>query len=221
MSGAQLIADVETILGRPPAAIADVGCHQGGTTLAYLDRFPACHVVAFEADRQNFAVAQRLLRPYGARVDLHHAAVSDTTGVAHLNVNTHDATHSLLPIGDVRYWAGHVDTALVETVPAVRLDDAIGGPLDLLHMDIQGGELKALQGATRLLDEHAIALIFCEVEFYELYEGQPLFWDLGRYLDSRGYRFYRLYDPYHHPRNPRVVSWADALFISDTLLQLA
>lgn len=214
------LEDIEAILGRPPATVADVGCHHGHTTINYLQRFPGCRVSAFEADRQNFALARAALQPYERRVSLHFAAVSERTGMAHLHVNTHDATHSLLPIGDVRYWAGPVKAAMVESVPTIRLDDVIDGPLDLLHMDIQGGEMKALHGASRLLAEHAIALIYCEVEFYKLYQDQPLFWDIGHHLSRLGYHFYRLYDPHYHHANPSVLSWADALFVSNTLLQL-
>lgn len=220
MQTRNLFEDIKLLLGREPATIADVGCHHGRTTIQYLERFPDSRVYGFEANAQNFAHAKKALNPYGERVSLRCVAVSDAAGVGNLNINTANATHSLLPIGDVRYWGINAKTASVESVPTVRLDDTIDGALDLLHMDIQGGEMKALLGAARLLSEHSIALIYCEVEFYELYEGQPLFWDIGRHLHNLGYHFYSLYGVRHLKTNPRVVSWADALFASKTLLEI-
>jgi hypothetical protein len=87
-------------------------------------------------------------------------------------------------------------------------------------MDIQGGELAALRGAANLLRDRRIKAIYCEVEVYPLYKSQPQFWDIGAFLHAHGFNFYSFYDRYYHPDNPRVLSWADALFICDELVQL-
>lgn len=59
--------------------------------------------------------------------------------------------------------------------------------IDLLWMDIQGAELLALKG----LEEHIldIAMIHTEVEFLEIYECQPLFNDLKKFLNAQGFYF--------------------------------
>lgn len=51
------------------------------------------------------------------------------------------------------------------TVRSVRADDAVGGPVDFIKLDLQGGELDALQGMKRL----AAGCLFMFVE----YGGQP------------------------------------------------
>lgn len=59
--------------------------------------------------------------------------------------------------------------------------------IDILKMDIQGGELLALKGAQSLLEASRIRLLALEVEFKPLYKDQPLFWDICAYLYRFGY----------------------------------
>jgi FkbM family methyltransferase len=222
--GQDLMEDVAFILQGAPSLVVDVGCHHGHTTLGYLNRFPGCSAYAFEAEADNFAQARDLLAPFADRVKLFPSAISDCTGEITFNVNSHNGTHSTLDIGEQRYWASFVEQVETRRVPSMRLDDVFKDTpeavIDLLHMDIQGGELSALHGAETLLAERRIKLIYCEVEIYPLYSGQPLLWDIGAFLHRKGYRFYSLYDRYYHQNNPRVLSWSDALFICEDLVQL-
>lgn len=219
--GDSLHEDLAFILEGGPKLVVDVGCHHGHTTLGYLDRFADCRAIAFEAEAENHRQAEIAFAPYGDRVALHPHAVAAEAGEVTFHVNSHDGTHSTLPIGELRYWAGHVGPVEIRRVPSVRLDDVLAGQaVDVLQMDIQGGELEALKGAERLLAERRVKAIYLEAEIYPLYQGQPLLWDIGAFLHARGYRFYSLYDRYYHPNNPRVLSWSDALFLSDTLTQL-
>lgn len=60
-------------------------------------------------------------------------------------------------------------------------------PIDFIKADIQGGELNALTGLGKMLD-NCLALEL-EIEFSEIYKNQPLFGDLCKFLDSRGFYF--------------------------------
>jgi FkbM family methyltransferase len=216
--------DVEKILGRSPELIIDIGAQRGDTTIGYLQRFPTCRVCAFEPELENYTHAKTRLAAFAARAQLFMDAIGDVSAPVQLNVNSHSGTHSLLESGDQRYWDGSVATLNQTSVRCRRLDDFFDEfkieKADLLAMDIQGAELRALKGAERLLTDHRVALVYCEVEFYELYKRQPLFWDVGSYLHRKGYHLYALYDPHYHKDNPRVLSWADALFVSRLLLSI-
>ncbi len=59
--------------------------------------------------------------------------------------------------------------------------------IDLMWMDIQGGELMALRGLEERIRE--VKLIHSEVGLFEIYEGQPLFADIKRYLNKQGFYF--------------------------------
>jgi hypothetical protein len=92
--------------------------------------------------------------------------------------------------------------------------------IDILRMDIQGGELLALKGAQSLLEASRIRLLALEVEFKPLYKDQPLFWDICAYLYRFGYSFFKLYDPMYQPRNKNVLCWGDAVFLAPELTRL-
>ena len=77
-------------------------------------------------------------------------------------------------------------------------------------MDIQGGELKALKGASGMLGSAKLGLIYLEVEFVKLYEGQPLFHNICEYLNGFGYQLYKIYY-LASAKNGQLIA-ADALF---------
>jgi FkbM family methyltransferase len=67
-----------------------------------------------------------------------------------------------------------------------RLDTALTGlQPDVIKIDTQGTELDILKGAGRLLN--STIAVECEVEFVELYEGQPLFGEVDAFLRSAGF----------------------------------
>ena len=204
--------------------IIDAGVHLGHSSKEYLDTFPNCRVFGFEPEDKNFAAATTMLAPYGSRMTLLKNALSesDTTNVLH--VNAHDGTHSLLEIGDGRYWEGSAETLRQQDVRTVSLDtfcaDRGVDVVDVLKMDIQGGELQALKGARGLLGRGAISVIALEVLFKPLYKSQPLFWDVADCLRSFGYGLHGLFECHYHSHNPNVLSWADAIFIAPRLQSL-
>lgn len=215
--GAQL-----RILGRDGAlVIVDAGAQHGHTTEEYLDAFPHCRVIALEPERVNHAAAETRLAPWAGRVELIRSGLSDSNGVADLHLTSHDGAHSLLEVGDMRHYDEPVTILPAERIETVTLDrlcaDRQIDVLDILKMDIQGGELMALRGAEGMLARGAIRLIALEVLFQPLYRRQPTFWDLQRHLQRFGYEFQGLYDAKHHEANPAVLRWADAIFVSPSM----
>ena len=54
-----------------PRTIVDGGGYIGDVSLYYLNRYPQCRVVTMEPNPASYALAQKNLKPYGARVNLH------------------------------------------------------------------------------------------------------------------------------------------------------
>ncbi len=104
-----------------------------------------------------------------------------------------------------------------------RLDDVSECPKpDWLKLDIQGAELDVMRNGTRTL-AHAL-VVEVEVEFVEIYEGQPLFGAVHEFLSGQGFAFHKLIDlggrtfrPVTMPQMPRrpmsQLLWADAVFV--------
>jgi protein O-GlcNAc transferase len=106
-----------------------------------------------------------------------------------------------------------------------RLDDIQEAvATDFLKLDVQGAELMVLQNAQETL--RSVSVIQCEVEFVELYEGQPLMADVDQFLRSQGFTFMRFaytmgrpFKPLQQAGNPNAAIsqtlWADAVYIRD------
>ena len=199
--------------------IVDVGAHHGDSVNEFMSLYPKSRIFAFEADRVNYG---RLCRRYldEPRIHMFNAAVGQEDGHAQLHRNNYDATHSLLPFNasEINRWADASDFRRegVETVDVIALDTFCRErgveQVDIMKLDIQGSELMALKGAAGLLNKHDIRSIFCEVEFRQLYEGQPLFWAISAYLMSFGYHFFNIVSP--KVSEMGVLCWADAIFVN-------
>lgn len=216
-----LLSDQLEIIGRDAKTIFDVGSHTGESTLEYLENFPKARVFGFEPDLTNFNAAVAATEKYRSRCSLHPIALADSNGQAEFHVNSHNGTHSLLALGALQFMAGPVHELRKESVHTETLDSFAAerniALIDILKMDIQGGELLALRGARNLLEESRIRLLALEVEFKPLYKDQPLYWDLCAYLYSFGYSFFKLYDPIYNAKNKNVLCWADAIFLAPEL----
>jgi len=182
-----------------PTVIFDVGANVGNTVQRYRELFPDGIIHAFEPDPATFARLEA--RFHGdSRVHPTRAVVSDFTGTKRFHVNGDPATSSLLPRprSGRRYYNRRGVTVAEIDVPSTSLDDfCLAHRIDhieVLKLDVQGGELLTLEGATRLLSRTAVTLIYSEVEFIALYEGQPLFHDICRFLEGFQYSLYGIYD---------------------------
>jgi FkbM family methyltransferase len=76
---------------------------------------------------------------------------------------------------------------------------------DFMNLDIQGAELKALQGATEVLPH--IRAIYTEVNVKELYKGCAFLEDLDLFLVQYGFKRVATQILHH--------GWGDALYIKD------
>jgi hypothetical protein len=83
----------------------------------------------------------------------------------------------------------------------------------LLKIDVQGAELKVLGGARATLRK--IDHVLVEASFAPLYEGQPPFDQLYRFLHDEGYRMSGVWDTLLSPVDGSVLQ-SDLLFSRST-----
>jgi FkbM family methyltransferase len=198
------------------AVIFDVGASDGRVTRLYRALFERAHIVCFEPDA---ARVQSLAGLHLRDVEIEQQALADSEGTAHFFVNADPDTSSLLPSVPL---GSHIDqyTAPSKTVSVStttldaycerhRIDR-----IDILKMDIQGGELAALRGAASLLAAKRVRLIYLEVEFMELYKDQPLYHHIADFLARQGYDLYGIFNLWSIERDR--LAWADAIFIART-----
>jgi hypothetical protein len=128
--------------------------------------------------------------------------------------------NSLLPMAPDRdtYRTGAKEVAeiQVETCTLDSFCEKNGiARVNVLKLDIQGAELKALTGASELLRSQRIDLLFLEVCFSQMYEGQTYLPELMQLLGGHGYRLYGLYDFAREING--TLGWCNTVFVSDQL----
>jgi FkbM family methyltransferase len=111
------------------------------------------------------------------------------------------------------------------TVSTTRLDDIEEiSDVDFIKIDVQGSELVVFENASRAL---ASALVIqTEVEFVEIYKGQPMFADVDTFLRASGFQFHTLNGFSGRAFKPLVANgdlnsafrqalWSDAIYVRD------
>jgi FkbM family methyltransferase len=169
------------VLGRVltrSSCVVDVGCHIGSFLSQALKYAPDGQHVAFEPS----PVRGSLVRKRFPKVEVFPVAVGDVNGKASFFEDTRQPGYSRVV----------KDTSTNSTSYAVdvrRLDDILlqRPRLDLLKLDIEGGELSALRGADGIISKWKPAIIF---EFATEYQTEELGLDrkaLFDLLTSSGY----------------------------------
>lgn len=207
------------LAGVPVRTIFDLGAFVGDITAIYADLFPEATIYAFEPFPENFyALKGRFIG--SPRLKPVRSAVANQLGTRQFHVNRDSATNSLLPTAPAAAdWvtpASAVETVSVLEAPVTTIDDFCRQEgieeIHILKMDIQGGELLALEGAQENLRRGSIALVYAEVEFVPIYEGQAYFHEVATWLGCYGYTLFDLYN-FVYAENGQA-KWGDALFVS-------
>ncbi|MSP25628.1 MAG: FkbM family methyltransferase [Myxococcales bacterium] len=195
--------------GIVPKGVVHVGAHLGGEVSEYLD-MGFEHILLVEA---NPVLAKGLFAKYGnlPQVTIAACAASSESGSVELHITTGDQqSSSILPLGLHSAIYPEIQVASTVRVPADTIDNILASKnlrpeqFNFLNIDIQGAELLALKGAKKLLSY--IRAINTEVNFAELYQGCPLFYELNEWLKSHGFRVVSLTTPYHE-------TWGDGFFV--------
>lgn len=145
---------------RPGDTVLDIGAHIGLYTLQAARGVGANgRVFAFEPSSENYALLQQNVAANGYQnVDPVRAAVTSTPGEVHLTLSADNT-------GDHSLSAERTNDRPTEAVPGIQLDEWLpaGCTVDVVKMDIQGGEPLAIAGATAVLERSPNVLLFTEM----------------------------------------------------------
>ncbi|MBN1817503.1 MAG: FkbM family methyltransferase [Sedimentisphaerales bacterium] len=199
--------------------IVDAGASNGHLSERFLRLFPEAQVYGFEPN----SMYQRTLQEYARRDRRFHpefTALSDHVGAEKLYVTASPGNTSLLSPGNRLEQVSPKGHQIVEIrdIPVTTLDAWARQrgiqAVELMKFDIQGGELKALQGGSELLKK--TQAVYAEVWFNETYENNPLFGDIDGYLRQADFVLYDFYRPKYGPKG--LLMWANALWIKSDLI---
>ena len=192
---------IDGVFGRNgPALIAEIGAADGLDTAIYATRYPQATIHAFEPLKANV----EKLRKLAERIDLlvWDVALGAENKVAadfwvsggrpptRPGSEPWPYSSSLLEPADhktVHPWC----TFTKHHTSVCRLDSIMEVAPDYIHMDVQGAELKVLEGAGALLKD--VEAVWMEVANVELYRGQPLRAEVSRFMSLHGFELLGYY----------------------------
>ncbi len=196
--------------------IIDAGASDGRVSKRLLRKFPAAHAYAFEPN----PFYAEMLKQYAKDDPRFHPqflALSDHEGTADLYVTESPGCTSLFAPGnrlkEIEPEAGRVRT--LEKVETIRIDEWAkrngDTAIQLMKFDIQGGELKVLQGATRVLQSSTL-LVYTEIWFNGAYEGGAIYSEIDSFFREHGFVLYDIFKPKYNANG--LIMWGNAIFLN-------
>jgi len=202
-------------LGFKPKVIYDCGAFIGKWAVSVLEVFPEAQLVLIEPNINLHDQIYENVRAIRKRITLVSAALSDEVGEGALNVWMNPKHSNELTALAASSLLDHVqgppqETIAVELKTLDMIIDETNKIPDLIKLDLQGGELKALLGAKK----HLNSIEMCMVEFGCLgaYVERTTPRDLMEILYDHGFCLYEIVDLRYRPYDGALAG-GDFLFV--------
>jgi FkbM family methyltransferase len=196
---------------------------------------PLTHCTCFEpGEKACGELRKKYARSRFAKLSILNSAIGRKTGQGKLYITQSPVNSSLLkPNQELtrRYNMMGFQVQKVLTIKTGSLDDIVFNTEngknrvgEFIKMDCQGVEYDIIKGARRVLREQCVAL-WCELEFFRMYEKQKIFSEVDLWLRKEGFQLYGLYPNYLSAKKidrkkgdtEERLTWADALYFKDPL----
>lgn len=178
-----------------PEVILDLGARDFNESILFASLYPNAKVYSFECNaktiekniwkllnKHNIKLIPKAVREYTGKTTFYPVSsnppkgYSPNVGASSLfKASGHMTTEPIFQTEEVVECTTLADWASQEGISKV----------DVIWMDIQGAEYLALKGLGDLID--TVKVIFTEVTYKELYQGQDMFPELHQFLTSKGF----------------------------------
>jgi FkbM family methyltransferase len=195
------IAEFDKYLNPSEVKIAlDIGSRDARIALGLAAHYQRAMVYAFECNPKAIEICRKNIEAYeketsDIRLVLVDKAISDVNGF--IKFYPINAERTITPHADGNIGASSMFLASNQYTLEKYIQDEITvqsltlnkwmqlnniKEIDIIWMDLQGAELKALKGLKPFIDK--VKLIYTEVNFKTIYQGSPLFEDLDKFLNN-------------------------------------
>lgn len=170
-----------------PKNIVDVGCGYGEWTKVLLDKFPSSTYYLFDANKNNENYLRNLTKN---KENLHYK-------ICLLSDKINNYKFFSMGTGSSIYEENTNHPRIVMNMTSSTLKNELCVELssfknNLIKLDVQGSELKVLDGLGDLIDNFEIIIL--EVSLHEYNKGAPLFIDIINYMKGKNFNLYDLFD---------------------------
>lgn len=202
--------DIANLTNEENPVIVDGGAYVGQTVRQFRPLFSKPTIHAVEANPQ---LCERIRKQNSDNnnVHVHEYALGDKNTTIDFNINSDEATSSVLQTTDENKsrHGQRVQTQETICVEQIRLDSLLSSSPDILKLDLQGYELPALRGATGHLSD--IEVVTTEMQYLRMYDSQSYYYEIMEFLEEQDFRIFNTYDIYS--REDGQIIQADAVFV--------
>ena len=174
-----------------PTLVLDGGANEGQWLWYGKQLWPRASFICVEALPECAAKI-----PAGERVWVAQGALGERCGEVTFNRSSFSQSSSVLPMGklhkDLFPFSKDHEPVTVGMTTMDAFFEGMKGP-EVIKLDLQGYELEALKGGERVVSEAKALCI--ETSYVSLYDGQPLFGDIHKYLHDRGWVYRGCVEP--------------------------
>lgn len=196
--------------------IIDAGASNGRISKRIIRKFPTAQAYAFEPN----PLYTETLKQYAkddSRFHPQFLALSNHEGTAELYVTESPGCTSLFApakrLKEINPQGASVKS--LEKVELVTIDkwaERNGDPaIQLMKFDIQAGELRALQGAVRVLQSSTL-LVYTEIWFNPVYKDGAIYSELDLFFREYGFALYDMFKLKYNPNG--LIMWGNAIFLN-------
>lgn len=178
--------------------VFEFGSRYGEDTCLFAKRLPKAKIYGFECNENtidecrkrcsfynNIILTNKAVSEVDRKVNFYPIDTKKTNIPYHIDGNA--GASSMLRVS--KNYKDEIYEQYETSVESVRLDTFMDENnienIDILWMDIQGGELSALKSLSSKIKN--VKIIHTETEFTEEYENQPLFEDIKIYLEENDF----------------------------------
>lgn len=169
--------------------ILEAGAHIGRDTIKMIKQWPNATIYAFEPVPELFAQLQERTKDYPT-IHCFNVALNNQSGPSTFYQSSGRSTATSSLLAPKEYQQEHPETYFDQiTVQCVTLDEWAHlqniFKIDFMWLDMQGGELNALQGGVNILK--TVTAIYTEVALTERYASNPLYDEMKAFLEAQGF----------------------------------
>lgn len=211
--GYSWLYDIKRYSGGVPAEIVfDVGAHVGQTAARILRFLPNAEIYCFEpSDEQYSVLAQKFSNRENVRTS--NVALGACVERRTFSLRADSERNALVESDRAEGKRVEVDVMTLDHFTEREGIDHI----DILKVDVEGWEVKVLEGGRRLIEESAIVYILAEAAFRENRMDKPQqqqFAELHKYMERSGFILSGFYDAVRYGPRREFTLFANVLYIN-------